>query len=546
MNANGQISGIPLQLALMKVYTVKAERACRVFKCEIAFSIERPIHSLPPEDPCHVDLMPTLSESQSTETQITIDGYMIEHKLKSGGQGTVWLGRTRGFQGSRVTIKVCRHDYEVREVENLVAIAKLNHPNLVRFIDFVEEKSALVMEYIDGICLKDKLKLEGGGQQKLPWVRANVIMRGMLSGLACLHTMDRVMSHRDIKPDNIMIAKTPRGSLDADNIVLVDFGLSKRANAGQTMTYGERFIGSPHYFSPEQVSSDGRLDVRVDVWAAGIVMYEMLGGKRPFRSKIESQCVEENSFDQSMMSLFESIKNDSMTRIPTAGLGVNIFMERALQKKRRDRFSDVKEMLETFEALCKDPDTVPDQLMRPQKPSVLDRPEKPRIVGFFAKKITDKAELKRNVLSLQKSLTDQNEFAAQFATLLDDNVEVLNIHKEAERLMLGFTHPRSLFEVDVYAQPTFRHFQEVMLSAAYKNVRVLHLGGHGDNIVGFFWLEESLKEYAQISMDSIAELFETETAQSQIKGTVECVVLNACNTESLGRKLRAIGIPHVI
>ena len=154
----------------------------------------------------------------------------------------MWLAKRRGFQGERVAIKVSQQ-FEAREVENLVAITQLSHPNLVKFVDFVEQQSALVMEYIEGISLRDHLKKDAGGSQQLGWIEVKTIMRGILSGLACLHTMDRAMSHRDVKPDNVMIANTARGDRDSDNIVLIDFGLSKRADAGQTITKSETFTG---------------------------------------------------------------------------------------------------------------------------------------------------------------------------------------------------------------------------------------------------------------------------------------------------------------
>ena len=122
---------------------------------------------------------------------------------------------------------------------------------------------------------------------------------------------------------------------------------------------------------------------------------------------------------------------------------------------------------------------------------------------------------------------------------MDEKIESLNVHKEAERMMLGFTHPRSHFEVDIYPQPTVTDFSEVMKSSMRKNVRGAHFSGHSEDKRGFFWLNESSNDYVSTSPDYFAELFKTEK-------TIEFVLLMACETFSLGQKLIAAGVPFVI
>ena len=133
-----------------------------------------------------------------------------------------------------------------------------------------------------------------------------------------------------------------------------------------------------------------KLDTRVDVWAAGVVCYEMLAGRLPFTGRNEYQ-------------LIESIKNDPLESLETAGEAVNAFLQRALEKKREQRFENAKQMFEVFEEVFEDRHIEPEKLAKPQPPSLLDRDEgaKPRIVAFFAKKITDKIEMKKTIEALR-------------------------------------------------------------------------------------------------------------------------------------------------
>ena len=377
------------------------------------------------------------------------------------------------------------------------------------------------MEYIDGRSLKTHLNHSHG---KLEWEEACIIMRGVLSGLECMHTSmpGNPMLHRDVKPDNVMLRDTR--VQHADQVVLVDLGLSKRVQEkGQTITVGEIFIGTPEYLSPEVAKGldPKAFDTRVDVWAAGVLMYEMLAGRRPFTGN-------------NTLQLFQSILNASPKPIATAGSGVNAFINRALEKQRERRFTDASDMLEGFEEVHKNRHDVPERLIQPQKPSPLDKKEPqgpPRIAAFFAKKRTDVDGMMEQVrVWSQDESMDKSEMSKEVAALIQRGVERLDLHNEAETLMLGFEHPRSLFEVDVHAQPTLKNFLDCMLGARERNVRVLHLAGHSTARCGFAWLNEtSSAEYQEVDIEEFAKLFETEAFGRN--GTIECVVLNACESD---------------
>ena len=133
---------------------------------------------------------------------------------------------------------------------------------------------------------------------------------------------------------------------------------------------------------------------------------------------------------------------------------------------------------------------------------------------------------------------------AQAKKDVEEAVEDINQHKEAEELMNYFRN----FEVDVYPQPSFNFFPDSLLSALKKNVRILHLSGHGQSHCGFLWLkvESSATEYKEIEPDTFVRLF-PPVAAGTAGGTIElCVVLNACKTEEIGKKLRRAGVPYVV
>ena len=151
----------------------------------------------------------------------------------------------------------------------LAAVARLQHPNIVRLLDFGEHagRPYLVMEYCDGLSVKDVLAL--AGQFSAP--RTLEVMADACEGLAAAHSQGIV--HRDVKPGNIMLLRSGPAKLG-------DFGVAatrQQASAGQQ----HAVPGTVPYMSPEQTRGEV-LDARSDVWGAGATMYEMLSGTKPF------------------------------------------------------------------------------------------------------------------------------------------------------------------------------------------------------------------------------------------------------------------------
>lgn len=146
----------------------------------------------------------------------------------------------------------------------------MNHPNIVKVYDVsvTDQLQYIVMEYIDGITLKEYLKQRNGA---LTWKEVVHFATQVLSALDHAHSKGIV--HRDVKPQNIM--------LQADgSIKMMDFGIARFSRA-QSQTVSDKAIGSVHYISPEQAKGD-HTDARTDIYSVGVMMYEMLSGKLPF------------------------------------------------------------------------------------------------------------------------------------------------------------------------------------------------------------------------------------------------------------------------
>jgi len=156
-----------------------------------------------------------------------------------------------------------------REAKSMAAI---NHPNVIQvfFIGMEEKQPYFAMEFIEGISLDDLLR----GNNVLSVLHAKEILRQACAGLAVAH--DRDLVHRDIKPANLMIC-------DDGTIKVVDFGIAQTREYGDKLTNTGEFVGTPGYLSPE-VCTGKDVDARSDIFALGIVFYEMLAGKVPFEN----------------------------------------------------------------------------------------------------------------------------------------------------------------------------------------------------------------------------------------------------------------------
>ena len=206
-----------------------------------------------------------------------LDGrYQVRSRIARGGMATVYLATDLRLE-RRVAIKIMHghllDDSQFRErfIQEARSAARLAHPNVVNVFDQGQDTDMayLVMEYLPGITLRDLLQ----EHRILTTEQTLDIMEAVLGGLAAAHKAGIV--HRDLKPENVLLA-------DDGRIKIGDFGLARAASAN-TAT-GAALLGTIAYLSPELVTR-GIADARSDIYAAGIMMYEMLVGEQPFRGE---------------------------------------------------------------------------------------------------------------------------------------------------------------------------------------------------------------------------------------------------------------------
>ena len=205
--------------------------------------------------------------------------YLLKHRLASGGMATIYSGIDTRLDRP-VAVKIMHSHlandeaFVSRFIKEAKATAALSHPNIVSIQDQGWNQGGppavfLVMELVDGSTLRDFLNVNGS----LTVEQTLQIMNPVVSALAAAHKIGII--HRDIKPENILISKDGR-------IKVANFGLARNTSIGQTMTAESSVVlGSVSYLSPEQVQR-GVTDSRSDIYAVGIVIFEMLVGKKPY------------------------------------------------------------------------------------------------------------------------------------------------------------------------------------------------------------------------------------------------------------------------
>ena len=207
----------------------------------------------------------------------SLGAYRIDRLLGEGGMGKVYEAEER-LSGRRVALKVLRPELARSEparrlFENEMSVlARLDHPNVVRCLACTEIDGDLVMalELLEGRTLRQLLATDG----PLDWQRALGIVQQIAGALAAAHEHEPPIVHRDLKPENVMI-------LDDGRIKVTDFGIAKvLAALGNATTHS---VGTLQYMSPEQIDA-APVDARSDLYALGLVLYELLTGRPPFES----------------------------------------------------------------------------------------------------------------------------------------------------------------------------------------------------------------------------------------------------------------------
>jgi len=265
--------------------------------------------------------------------------YELIEKIGGGGMAVVYKAKCR-LLNRFVAVKILRPEF-INDEEFInrfrieaQAAASLSHPNIVSIYDVGEEEGIhyIVMEFIDGITLKDYIKKKG----TIPWREAVNITIQICSAIEQAHRNHIV--HRDIKPHNII--------LTADGIAKVtDFGIAK-AVTSSTITMVGSTIGSVHYFSPEQARG-GFVDEKSDLYSLGIVLYEMVTGKTPFDGETPVAVA---------LKHIQNVPDEPSSINPDIPRSVNDIIMKAIKKEQNSRYQSATEMLADLHRVFKEPD----------------------------------------------------------------------------------------------------------------------------------------------------------------------------------------------
>ncbi len=264
--------------------------------------------------------------------------YEIREIIGVGGMAVVYKAYDC-IDDRVVAIKILKEEF-VRNSEFLnrfknesKAIAVLSHPNIVKVTDvsFGDNFQYIVMEYIDGITLKEYIERTGA----LPWKNALYFTVQALHALQ--HAHDKGIVHRDVKPQNIMLLRD-------GTIKVTDFGIARFARSEQR-TLTDKAIGSVHYISPEQARGDA-IDEKADLYSVGVMLYEMLTGTLPFDG--------ESAVSVALMHMQNEAKPPREIN-PSIPVGLEQIVMRAMQKNPSRRYHSDAEMLRDLEEIKRDP-----------------------------------------------------------------------------------------------------------------------------------------------------------------------------------------------
>jgi eukaryotic-like serine/threonine-protein kinase len=268
--------------------------------------------------------------------------YRVERELGSGGMATVYLAHDLKHD-RQVALKVVKPEIVAtvgadRFVSEIRTTAHLRHPHILPLFDSGAVGGApfYVMPYIEGESLRARLRRDG----RLPIADVLVTLRELADALAYAHGQGIV--HRDVKPDNVL--------LSGRHVFLADFGIARALegaiDANQTMTATAVVVGTPAYISPEQAAGQGQIDHRADIYAFGVLAYELLAGAPPFQGATGA----------SVMAAHLTAAPDPLaTRRPDVPPALAAAVMKCLQKSPADRWPSMPDLLAELDRISASP-----------------------------------------------------------------------------------------------------------------------------------------------------------------------------------------------
>jgi serine/threonine-protein kinase len=263
--------------------------------------------------------------------------YAVEREIGAGGMATVYLARDVRHE-RQVAIKVLREDLSAslgkeRFLREIKVAAALQHPHVLPLFDSGDANGLLfyVMPFVDGMSLRDRLVKEG----ELPVTDAARILRDVADALSEAHKHGVV--HRDLKPENVML----RGR----HALVTDFGVAKalsEATGRNSLTSVGIALGTPTYMAPEQAVADPHVDQRADIYAFGVMAYELLTGRPPFTGMTPQQV---------LAAHVTSVVEPVTARRPSIPPILATLIMKCLEKKPADRWQSADELVPMLESV---------------------------------------------------------------------------------------------------------------------------------------------------------------------------------------------------
>jgi serine/threonine-protein kinase len=263
--------------------------------------------------------------------------YRLVQRIGTGGMGSVWIAEHMAI-GKRVAVKLLHRELAENEEatkrfhQEARAAAAAGHRGIVEVHDIGvtgDGEPYIVMELLEGESLGSLLAREN----RISVPMALHLALSALSALAAAHR--RGIVHRDIKPDNVFLART----MDLPAVKLLDFGVSKMAAGNPSTTLSGVALGTPRYMAPEQARGDLDIDARADLWAMGVILYEALTGSVPFDAPTSNAV---------MVRLMTEEPRPPRELAPELPEKLEAIILRALAKEPADRFRRAEDMIEAL------------------------------------------------------------------------------------------------------------------------------------------------------------------------------------------------------
>ncbi|MDA0764044.1 MAG: protein kinase [Proteobacteria bacterium] len=265
---------------------------------------------------------------------ITLEGYKIIKKIGSGGMGDAYLAEHEVLE-TKVAIKslhsnlVNDESFRTRFRTEAKVHAKLDHPNIVKLIDYKESKEGLflIMEYVEGKQLDDYIYNDSG---PIPEKELLPLFAQILDAIS--HAHEKGLVHRDIKPANVIISK--------GKIKVLDFGIAKELSTESGLTKTGVQVGTPMYMSPEQVNGE-KIDKLTDIYSLGVTLFYMAAGKPPYENS--------NAIKMGIRIISEPFPT-AKEFYPGVSEKIETIINKATQKKKTNRYQSCEEFKKALNA----------------------------------------------------------------------------------------------------------------------------------------------------------------------------------------------------